>query len=291
MIEPGTPEWQSVITPSKVPAILGVSKYDSPFRCWHRMAGNVAGEPPKPEFDRGHDLEPAMALMWRRLHPGWQLSPGEVQMISGGADRFGFPYVCTLDRRARRGRARRVVQFKTCRDLDDWGELDTDEAPPYVVAQVITEMAFSGYTAHPASVMVLGPYFDARCYTIAWQPSLWVKILARLREWHVSLKLGEPPELDDSVATYDALRQLHPDIEPGAEVHLEPADVARLRLVHANAIEAERQLQAERNQLAALMGSAQFAMCGGEKIARRQGSKSVSLVIVKPKPGAVEGDR
>lgn len=284
MIAPGSPEWQAVITPSKVPAILGVSKFDSPFSCWHRMAGNTPPEAPKAEFDRGNDLEDGIANMWRRLHPGWQLSPGAVQFSDDGA-RFGFEYLCTLDRRGRTGRARKVVQFKTCRDVDTWGEVDTDEAPPYVVAQVVTEMAFSGYTSTPASVALLGPFFELRCYTIPFIPRLWNSILGRLQEWHASLKTGEPPELDDQPATYECLRQLHPTIIPDSTVHLDPSFVQRLRIVQANAEEAARQLQAERNALAAVMGDAQAAYCGGEKIARRQGSKTVSMVVIKPKAG------
>jgi predicted phage-related endonuclease len=284
-VEVGSEEWLRTITPSKVPVILGVSRFDSPYRLWHRMTGRVAPEPENDRFDMGHDFEPAMAAMWKRRNPDWQLSPGEVQ-LPVPAMRFGFPALTTLDRRARKGRARKVVQFKTVRDMDEWGEYDTDEAPAYVVAQVITEMAFSGYTAHPASVLALGPFYERpRLFNIPFQPRLWATILPRLQEWHDSMRLAEPPDLDDTVATYDCLRQLHPDIEEGAEVLLEPADAERVRIAHANHELAKAQLQADKNWLLDTMGKAQYAKVGTDVVARRQrGSHgSVSLVIPKPK--------
>lgn len=287
MIEPGSAQWQRVITPSKVPAILGVSKFDSPFRCWHRMAGNLEPEPDNQRFRLGHALEHALHYMWLDENPGWQLSPDGVQII-GDSTRFGFDYICTLDRRARRGSSRRVVQFKTVRDLDDWGEWDTDEAPAYVVAQVITEMAFSGYTAQPASVAVLGPFYEPRFYSIPWSASTWSKLLPHLQNWHVSLQTGEPPELDDSFATYDCLRELHPDIEEsgeGAEVQIEPSHAELIRTAHANHKLAEQQLTGEKSKLLELMGRAKYAKVGDDVVGRRQRSNrnSVSLTILKPK--------
>lgn len=289
-IEVGSPEWLRLITPSKVPVIIGASRFDSPYRLWHRMTGRVQPEPESDRFDMGHDFEPAMRAMWRRRNPDWQLSPGEVQ-LQVPADRFGFPALVTLDGRARRGRSRRVVQFKTVRDTDEWGDYGTDEAPAYVVAQVMTEMAFSGYTQHPASVLALGPFYERPLvYNIPFSPRTWAGILERLQEWHASMALDEVPDLDDTVATYDCLRELHPDISEGLEVHIEPNDAARVRIAHSNHELAKAQLQADKNYLLDLMGNAQYAKLDGEVIARRQrGSHgSVSLVIPKPKqPKAV----
>lgn len=284
-VEVGSEQWLRTITPSKVPVILGVSRFDSPYRLWHRMTGRVAPEPENDRFDMGHDFEPAMAAMWRRRHPDWQLSPGEVQ-LQVARERFGFDALVTLDRRARKGRARKVVQFKTVRDMDEWGDYDTDEAPAYVVAQVITEMAFSGYTQHPASVLALGPFYERpRVYKIPFNTRLWANILGRLQEWADSMALAEPPDLDDTVATYDCLRELHPDIDEGTSVELDPSDAARIRIAHSNADLAKANLQADKNYLLDLMGRAQHAKVDGEIIARRQrGAKgSVSLVIPKPK--------
>ncbi|MER2224040.1 MAG: hypothetical protein ABS976_20875, partial [Rhodococcus sp. (in: high G+C Gram-positive bacteria)] len=43
--EPGSPEWLKLITASKIPSILGISRFKSQFSLWHEMAGNLPSEP------------------------------------------------------------------------------------------------------------------------------------------------------------------------------------------------------------------------------------------------------
>lgn len=221
MIEPGSPEWQRLITPSKVAAILGVSRYESPYSLWHRMKGRIPPEPDKDEFRRGHAFEPAMAYLWKTdpRNTGWQLSPGEVQMAT---DQYGFPAVVTLDRRARRGKGRRVVEFKTARDLSEWGDFFTDEAPADYVAQVQAQMLFTGWTRWDAHLMVLGPFFDHHLYVIPYDENIGRYIVAECALFWQSLVNDEPPPLDNSVATYEAVRELHPDIDPDLTVQVPP---------------------------------------------------------------------
>src|ERR1700739_2760651 len=78
-IEPGSDEWARLITPSKVPAILGVSRWESAYPLVHRMGGNVPPADPSDAFDLGHDTEAYAAARWLRRNPGWKLSHGEVQ--------------------------------------------------------------------------------------------------------------------------------------------------------------------------------------------------------------------
>lgn len=262
---PGSPEWLQVITPSKVAAILGISRFESPYRLWHRMKGAIPPEPPKDIFDIGHDFEPAMAAMWKRANPGWLLSPGEVRIR---ADGFGFPAAVTLDRRARRGRGRRVVEFKTARHMEDWGDLGTDQAPADYVAQVLAQMALTGYTRHPAHLMVLGPYFEAHTYVIEFDPDVWAAIAAKCGEFWRSLQSDSPPPLDDSVPTYEAVRALHPDID-GSTVEVE-AELAFDTLDwHRDSAAAEKRLREHKTRLLDVMGNAATAMCDGVKVAER----------------------
>lgn len=275
-VVPGSAEWMNMITPSKVAAVLGVSRWESPYRLWHRMKGLLDPEPPKDIFDVGHDFEPAMAAMWKRKNPGWQLSVGEVQVA---ADGFPFPAVATLDRRGRRGRARRVVEFKTARRLEDWGDFGTDQAPADYVAQVLAQQAFTGYTRHPAHLMVLGPYFEAHTYVIDFDAQVWASIEQRCAQFWHSLQSDVPPDLDDSVPTYEAVRELHPDINPGETVDV-PEELAwRVLQFDADLKANTACLRGAKAQLLDLMGNAQTAMCGDIKIADRRlhGSGSVAL--------------
>ena len=267
-IAPGSPEHATIITPSKVAAILGVSRFESPFRLWHRMKGNIDPAPPSEIFALGHDFEPAMASIWKRRNPGWQLSPGEVQYIVP-TEQFGYPAAVTLDRRARRGRARRVVEFKTARKLEDWGDQFTDAAPADYVAQVMAQMAYSGFTDHPAELMVLGPFFEAHSYTILYDEQVATVIHQRCREFYESLTDDTPPPLDDTVATYEAVRALHPDID-GSVFQVDISAAAWVLDCDRASKDAERELREAKTRLLDLMGNAQTAMCGDVKIADRR---------------------
>ena len=133
-IAPGSPEHMRMITPSKVSAILGISRFTSPYRIWHQMRGNLPPEPASEIFARGHDFEPAMAEIWRRENEGWRLSRGEVQIVCEPS-RFGFPAAATVDRRASRGRARKVVEARELVPVDVQ-RLQSRPSVPHVRAQV-----------------------------------------------------------------------------------------------------------------------------------------------------------
>ncbi|WP_371934158.1 YqaJ viral recombinase family protein [Mycobacterium sp. TY814] len=276
-VEPGSPEWMQIITPSKVAAILGVSRWESPYRLWHRLKGLVDPEPPKDIFDMGHDFEPAMAAIWKRRNPGWQLSPGEVQIIA--PDKFGYPAAATLDRRARRGRARKVIEFKTARHLEDWGDFFTDQAPADYVAQILAQMAYTGYTKHPAELLVLGPYFEAHTYVIHYDADVVAMIHQRCTEFWHSLKGKFPPDLDDSVATYQCVRELHPDITPGETVQVDPDLAVELLAAAADSKDHEARLRGLKTELLDRMRNAQYACVGDLRIADRRPHAKGSVAL------------
>lgn len=267
-ISPGSPEHARLITPSKVAAVLGISRFESPYRLWHRMKGFLDGPPPSDIFDLGHDFEPAMAAIWKRRNPGWQLSPDEVQYVVP-ADEFGYPAAVTLDRRARRGTWRKVVEFKMARDLSQWGDFFTDQAPADYVAQVMAQMAYTGFTGIPAELVVLGPYFDAHTYLIPYDADIAEAIHEQCRTFWASLQANEPPVLDDSVATYEAVRELHPDID-GSTVQVDLFDAIEVLRHDRAAKTTETLLRGAKTRLLDAMGNAQTAMCGEIKIADRR---------------------
>ena len=269
-IQPGSPERLRVITPSKVPAILGQSRWQSQFALWHEMAGLVAPDPETEErkkmFDAGHAFEAALAALWLTENPGWQLSPGEVQVTS---EIIPFEAMATLDRRARRGRARRIVEFKTARSLDDWGDDFTDDAPGDYILQVQWQMHVTGYRRHPAHLMVMGPFFRWHTYEIAYNAGLCAVIEQRCVAWMDSLATGQRPELDDSIATYECVKKLHPDID-GTTVQVD-RDLA-LGYLEADAAlkAAEKKARGAKSAFLDAMGQAKYAHVGDVKVADRR---------------------
>jgi len=286
-IQPGSEQHAAMISPSKIAAILGVSRWESPYRLWHRTKGLVDPEPPKDAFDLGHDAEPFAANRWRRLNPGWLLSPGEVQFVID-PEHFGFPAVCTLDRRAVRGRSRRVVEVKVARnltDLDHWGDDLTGDAPADYTSQILAQMLLSGFTSHPGHLLALGPYFNERIYEIPFDRSVAAWMITEVRSFWESLKSDTAPDLDDSVATYECVRALHPDID-GSTVEIRRGLAVEYLASHEQLKDAEKWERSTKTRLLDAMGNAQHAVCNGSPVARRQPGARGAVALHAAKIGA-----
>lgn len=274
--DPGSPEWLGLISASKIATIVGVSRWESPYSLWHRMAGHLAPEEPRDEFTVGHAFEPALAELWKAENAGWRLSAGEVQYAR---DDLGFPAVATLDRRASRGRARRVVEFKTARSLEDWGDDFTDSAPDDYVAQVIWSMGITGWTDRPAHLMVMGPFFQWHTYEIGFDELVFTELAAQAAAFWTSIQSGNEPDLDDTVPTYECVRELHAQIEDRQVVIADG-----LARDYLESVEARKWHEtAERGHKTALlnaMGTASTAVTrDGSPVAKRTPGRGDSVVL------------
>jgi predicted phage-related endonuclease len=279
-ILPGSPEHSRLISPSKVPAICGISRWESQFTCWHRMKGLIDPKPPIDIFTVGLAFEPAMAYLWRAEHPGWRLSPGEVQYVT---DEFGFPACATLDRRASRGRSRKVVEFKIAHHTDEWGDINLEgDCPADYALQVISQQVFSGLHAD-ADMMVMGPFFKHYTYKVAFDEKVAAWMLAQCRDFWASLSGSTPPPLDDSVSTYAVVREMHPDIAPGLSVEIPEALAQDLHAAHTDAAQADRTLRGLKSKVLDAVGSAQYITANGQTVAVRQRASrgGVALVVKK----------
>lgn len=282
-IQPGSEQHRAMVSPSKVAAMLGFSRWQSPYGLWMEMAGRVEADSPKDIFDVGHDAEAYLARRWRRLNPGWRLSPDEVQLVID-PEHFGFPALVTLDRRAVRGQARRVVQFKIARDLGDaevWGDdlAGDGDAPPDYATQVFAEVLLSGYSRYDGHLMVAGPFWNEKLYPIRFDTEIAAGLVATIRQFWQSLTADTPPDLDDKAATYQTVRKLHPDIAHGTSVQLDPdLAVTYLRAV-ADAKDAERRLRGLKTLVLDAMGDTETALVGDIPIAKRTPHASGSVAL------------
>ena len=66
--QPGTPEWCALVTASKVPALLGLSPWDSPLSMWLKMAGRAPWDAESQAMRRGNMLENAVLDWWLADH-------------------------------------------------------------------------------------------------------------------------------------------------------------------------------------------------------------------------------
>lgn len=276
-LEPGSPEWVSTITASKIPAILGISRWNSQYALWHQMAGNITetvSEAKQENYDYGHAAELAASEFWKLRNPGWRLSREEVQFSR--AD-LPFANAATIDRRASRGKKRRVVEVKTARDLAEWGDDGSGECPADYAAQVLWQQFITGW--HDTANIVLWPQYGMpRIYDIEFDPRIAAAIVERATAWQKSLEAGVAPELDDSISTYEAVKQLHPDID-GSSVEIEPSLAVHFIGWHQEQKDTNKTVTGLKSKVLDAMGNAQYATCNGQKIADRRPGRSGSVSL------------
>lgn len=294
---PGTPEWRRIVSASKVPAILGLSRWQSPLSMWLEMHGDVTPEEPAAKTERflwGHVAELSLAEYWKAKNPGWYLNKPHngVTEITYKAEGLPFEAIATIDRRAlsrhysprSKDPARfHIIECKLAADLDTWGRPgEPDSVPADYFAQVQFQMGVSGIPA--ASIVVLGPFGNPEIHEVEFDDELFKGIVARVAEFVDTLDQGTPPPLDDHPATYEAVRRVHPEIDRDKVVEVdhglavEVAEAARL------VDEAKRRETAAKTRLAALMADARLAEYQGVKVADRRlvgRAESPSVVINK----------
>lgn len=277
---PGSPEWTRHITASKVPAILGLSPFDSPFSMWHKMKGSV---PPEGDSDvkrRGVYLEPAIVAWIHDQHPDFQIEHGgcfrhrDLDWLTASPDRLLY----------RAGVQVGILECKSTTQDEEWGQPGTDEVPPGVKAQCLTQLAVIG--AQRCVVGYLGSFLTFAEYVVEFDEAEWAYILGRLVVFKDSLDRDERPSIDGHSATYQAVRQLHPDIE---DVPVEiPADLA---IEYKGALRYFKAAESLKNRacsdLLDAMGSAKKATYLGDVIATRQ-SRGAGAPFLKAARGLLK---
>jgi predicted phage-related endonuclease len=280
---PGSPEHMRLVTASKVSAILGLSPWDSPRSMWHKMRGELGDDGNNAEAKaRGQYLEAGVIAWWKDQHLGarnlteqedlrledWAAATPDLT----GEDEHGNDF---------------VLDAKTAASDDDWG----DEPPAYYLAQSMWQLACKP-SAQVAYVAVLfgRPRLGFREYVIQRDDDLIASIVSRCREFYDSLTAEVPPPLDDHVATYEAIRKMHPDIDRDAEVELPTWLAIRFTNAVRELAVAQTEDRYARSLVLDLMGRARLAKHDGITVARRQPNRSGVSLIPVAKTIDTEGD-
>lgn len=280
-LTPGSPEWARRVSPSKAAAILGLSPWDSPRATWHKMHGDIPRDDETPAMERGNLCEPAVLAWWRKhhTHETW----GEQVTMT-----LGEWCVATPDALTDFEGAPILVEAKTAANMDDWGDPGTDQIPTYYLTQVYVAMHvfhLNGVPVERTHVPVLGGrrlLFSN--YVVEYNAAIGAELLARLKDFHDSLSTDEPPPLDDSVATFNAVRKAHPDIDRGESVELTEKEARDLVNWCDEIKSTEASVRRVKSVAIDRMGRAQYATHNGVRIARRQsrGNDVSFVVLAKP---------
>ncbi|AMU76918.1 hypothetical protein BKG58_09965 [Mycobacteroides abscessus subsp. abscessus] len=282
MIEPGSPGWLKVVTPSKVPSILGISRWKSQYTLWHEMAGIITPAPisvaRQDDFDYGHACELAAREYWKFKNPGWRISQGEVQCSN---DDLPFANLATIDLRGSRGSLRRVVEVKTARDLGEFGDDGSGELPRDYAAQILAQMLITGWH-ETADLVCWAQYGKPRIYHVEWNQKVADGIAEACLQWERSIANGSRPALDNTVSTYETVKALHPDID-GSTTELDSDLAIEYLAADREAKAAERHALGLKTRVLDAMGNSQHAVVGDHKIARRQPNKYGVSLVPNPK--------
>lgn len=267
---PGSPEHNAMVTASKVAAMIRAAEtgdflglgYTSAFDLWHVMAGGtreVIDDAKQEMFDDAHDAEDYAVNVWRRRNPGWQTNKGEVAYTDL---ELPFPNLVTLDRRARRGSKRKIVEVK--RPRKDDGLRDGWRA------QTIFQMGVSGILE--ADLIVAPMFGRPRIYPVEWSPELYTAIVRDALAFWESIQDGTPPPATgDSTLASQIFAERFPD--PEGEIDLPEELVERWTAAISASARAETEVSTIENEIREHMGSAAAARWNSERIVSRRSGR------------------
>ena len=265
-LTPGNTAWAAVMTASKVAAVAGVSPWDSPLSVWHLLAGDIPPHGETAATTRGHRLEAALLAWWRDDNPNLTLTSGVTYRHRGEPWRAATPDGVAWHRT--RGPVA-LVEAKTDAGGGGWGAAGTSEIPLHYAAQVQWQMDVTG--VHHTTVVVLGPRLEFDVFEVPYDSDAAAALRREAIEFIASVEEGRPPPIDDSIATYTTLRELHPDIDRDLTVTIDDQTADEVLAAGAARRVAERGWRHAAARLAALMGDARTAVTtSGQPIARRQ---------------------
>lgn len=277
---PGTPDWQRTITASKVPAMirdrftgeyLGID-YLSAFERFMEMTGQW--EQPidaktQAMFDDAHDAEDYAVNVWKRANPGWHTSAGEIAFTNPDI-LPSIPCLATIDRRASRGRSRRIIEVKRPRKdngvQDNW------------LVQVQFQMLMSGIRA--ADIVIVPIYGTPSIHPVEHNPSLCDGIVKDVQHFHRLLVEGTPPDVGDSEHAKEIFQRLNP--KPSDQtVEADAQTAAQLAMVLVEMEKLESQAQSLENKLMQDMGDAKALTWDGIQIMSRRPGRFAQARVPK----------
>lgn len=264
--DPGTPDWLRARTKgiggSEVAAVLGLSPWESRFSLWHRKAGTVGPVEETSEMEWGKRLEHVILDKYVENHPELDFDPDAARGTTWCHEDRPWQIV-NPDLLA----ADRVVEAKLSVFGDGWGAPGTDEIPIYYRTQVLWYC--DALDLDRADLCVLVGGFDYREYTVTYDPDEAGQLRAAVEEFLGELREGIAPDIDAHSATYQVVRELHPDID-GTDHDLDNELAAAYCAARAALKAATEAEQLAKSRVADAMGSARRAMWDGRPIATRQ---------------------
>lgn len=288
---PGSDEWQAAraerIGGSDIAAIMTLSPFESYFSTYWRKKGVLAPVPENEAMEWGNRLEPAvLAKFVDRLHDkdnsddsDWHLRGRWMINLTPGSyvrdDRLwqlATPdAILSVD-----GMWDVIIEAKTSRDDIGWGPDGSSIIPVGYRCQVLWNLNVFGLRRAIIPVLISGSTYREYVIDLDADPDAAADLelmLAAGADFIEALRTDDEPQPNDgSEATYEAVRDLHPDIEAGETAEFDEID----KLMPGEYLDALMELEAAterfqtaRSQVLHAMGRAQHARLDGVRFASR----------------------
>lgn len=267
--EPGSDEWHAArsgrLGGSEIAAVLGLSPFDSRFSLFYRKQGEIGPTDETPEMEWGKRLEPVIVAKCAEEHPEWKIGPQPGTFVHALRSwQLANPDALV---RSDDGEPTAVVEAKFSLFGDDCGEPGTDEIPVYWRTQGMWYLDVLGLPVCHFAVLVGG--HDYREYRLEYDEAEATQLRDAGRAFLDDVQNDIRPDIDEHGATYQAIKELHPQID-GSEVELDADLVAEFIASRLAKAEATAEAARMTSVLAEAMGEAHRATYCGMTIATRQ---------------------
>jgi putative phage-type endonuclease len=180
---------------SDAAAAIGISPWHTPYDLWLEKLGEAQPLPTSEPMLWGKLLEPVIAAEYsRRTGHQIELAP---PMLRHPTHAFMIAHID-----GRIDNSSRILECKTSRTADGWGESGTDEIPLQYLVQVHHCLIVSGARIADVAVLIGGQ--DFRLYQVAVDPDIARELVKQEYLFWCRVESREPP---DPVNTADAVRR------------------------------------------------------------------------------------
>jgi putative phage-type endonuclease len=270
--EPGSDQWHAArangIGGSEIAAVLGLSPYESRFSLWHRKKGLVGPVEESEEMYWGKEHEPAICRRFARDHPEWLVRGAFTYAAAGrpwqiaNPDRNLWPTDSTLDDRIPAA----VLEAKTSRDAEGWGEEGTDSIPVWYRTQCMHYMDVIGARRCYVAVLIAGSEY--REYLVEYDETEAQLLRDAGARFMDDLARDLRPDIDGHSATYQTIREL-PDGLDDVDIEIDTALRDRFHAAQDAFWTAEDELTACKGLLLDEIDTGRRAVCETQRVATR----------------------
>lgn len=262
---------------SDVAAIVGLSRYESAYSLWAKKTKQVTelqsdtqpmywGRKLEPVLlDEFEDRHPEGLLIrdpgtWAHVDYKWQLANPDGLFLTPDGELA-------------------IVEIKTARFKDDWA----DGVPAYYRTQVQWYLQTFGLTKAYVAVLFGGQEYEEFCIEAN---EFEQKLNFERAElfWNYVCEV-EPPDWDGSSATLEAVKKMHPTIDPD-----KVCELGDLGVYWDNAFHKAEEAKAEYNELTSrvldAMGDAKSALIYDIEVATRQSRNGGTPFLVRRRKGS-----